>query len=249
MLSDAGAVAIELLHSASLVHDDLPCFDAAEWRRSHQTVHRQFGEAIAILAGDGLIISAFEQLTPLGSAFPREVVQIIAAISRAVGVHSGLIAGQAVETEPTVEIERYHRHKTAALFEAAAEVGAIASGQDAADWKALGLLVGRAYQIADDLVDVVGDRLSSGKEIDQDVTLGRPNIALQIGVERSVELLKECIIEGLSMVSSEQVELRQFIARTPLRHVPQAVRNGLLAEIDRVIRSSRGERWLMDISS
>src|SRR5271165_1636116 len=117
-LSGAAAAAIELLHCASLVHDDLPCFDDAATRRGRTSVHRAFGEPLAVLTGDALIVLAFQSLGRF-SHQPQRLAQLLLTVSRSVGVPFGIVAGQAWECEPHVDISQYHRSKTGALFAAA----------------------------------------------------------------------------------------------------------------------------------
>ena len=110
-IADIAAASIELLHCASLVHDDLPCFDAADTRRGLPTVHRVYGEPLAVLAGDGLIVLAFENLGRLSFA-PQRMSALLSIVARAVGAPGGIVAGQAWECEPKVDLAHYHRAKT-----------------------------------------------------------------------------------------------------------------------------------------
>ncbi|MGE5183229.1 MAG: polyprenyl synthetase family protein [Acidobacteriota bacterium] len=149
------AAAIEMLHAYTLVHDDLPAMDDDDERRGRPTVHRAFGEAIAILAGDGLLTAAFGALAELG---PR-AGEAVAVLARRAGAGE-LLAGQAIDltAPPTTlaEIERMHAAKTGALFAASAELGAIAAGAPAATCAAharYGLAIGIAFQHADDRDD------------------------------------------------------------------------------------------------
>jgi geranylgeranyl pyrophosphate synthase len=152
------ATALELVHAYTLVHDDLPAMDDDDERRGRPTVHIAFGEAIAILAGDGLLTQAFETLAELG---PRAGAAV-AVLARRAGARE-LLAGQAIDLTATraelstlAAIERLHAAKTGALFAAAAELGAIAAGADAATCAALGrygLAIGVAFQHADDRDD------------------------------------------------------------------------------------------------
>ena len=103
-LADAAAAAIELLHCASLVHDDLPCFDDAATRRGKPSVHRAFGEPLAVLAGDALIVLAFETLARAPRAAPQRLAPLLLIVGRAVGVPGGIVAGQAWECEPQVDL-------------------------------------------------------------------------------------------------------------------------------------------------
>ncbi len=149
------ACAIEMLHAYTLVHDDLPAMDDDDERRGRPTVHVAFGDAIAILAGDGLLTAAFGALAELGSRAPAAV----AVLARRAGA-SELLAGQAIDlTRPPTtlaEIERLHAAKTGALFAASAELGAIAAGATdavASSLGAYGLAIGIAFQHADDRDD------------------------------------------------------------------------------------------------
>lgn len=178
-LTYAAAAAVELLHCASLVHDDLPCFDDASERRGRPSVHAAFGEATAVLVGDGLIVHAFETLARALAARPGSSVAPLLVVSQAAGARAGLVAGQAWELEPTADVGRYHRAKTASLFEAAAVLGAMTAGRpvDPEPFRALGAAFGVAYQIADDVADRLGDAATLGKPTGKDLELGRPTAA------------------------------------------------------------------------
>jgi geranylgeranyl diphosphate synthase type II len=193
-LSDAAATALELLHCASLVQDDLPAFDDAAERRERPALHQVFGEATAILAADALIIGAFEILARYAAVDPERARHLTLTITRGVGTPHGAVAGQAWEGEPEIDLERYHRAKTAALFESATAAGAIAVGHDPDPWRVVGTWLGRAYQVADDLAD----EASIGRG--SDAALGRPNAAHQLGVSRSVSLLEQYITNALDAV-------------------------------------------------
>ena len=182
-LAEGAATAIELVHCASLVHDDLPCFDDAPTRRGQPSVHAAYGEATAVLAGDALIVLAFETLARRGEHAPGQVVALVRTLARYVGGAHGIIAGQAWEVESSVPLAAYHRAKTASLFEAAVVSGAVAAGHDGAAWRALGERLGMAYQVADDLADAVGLASDLGKPVGRDGELGRPSAARELGVE------------------------------------------------------------------
>ena len=202
-LSDAAASAIELLHCASLVHDDLPCFDDAATRRGKPSVHRAFGERIAVLAGDALIVLAFQTLGHAAARSPQRLAPLLATIASGVGMPLGIVAGQAWECEPRVALRDYQRAKTGALFAAATAAGALAAGVEAAPWRAFGDCLGEAYQVADDIRDVAADPELLGKPMGQDLALGRPSVATEQGlsgairhfeqlVERAIEAIPEC---------------------------------------------------------
>jgi geranylgeranyl diphosphate synthase type II len=195
-LADAAAAAVELLHCASLVHDDLPCFDDAPLRRGQPSVHHAFGEPLAVLAGDQLIVLAFETLARGAEACPARLPKVLEAVARGVGMPWGIIAGQAWESEARIPVATYRRAKTGALFEAAAAAGALAAGANAAAWRVFGARVGEAYQIADDIQDLVGSAASLGKPVGRDAALGRPNTATQLGLHGSARLLEQLVREA-----------------------------------------------------
>lgn len=200
MLVDAAAAAIELLHCASLVHDDLPCFDDAGFRRGKPAVHRAFGEPVALLAGDALILLAFQTLARGSLDTPRLLAPLLQIVSRAVGMPSGIIAGQAWECEPSVDLSHYQRAKTGALFAAATQAGAAAVGAEAEPWRRLGELLGEAYQVADDIRDVAADPRELGKPTGQDIALGRPSAALQLGLDGALSRLDDLVVEAVHTI-------------------------------------------------
>lgn len=192
------AAALELLHCASLVHDDLPCFDDADLRRGRPSVHAAFGEALAVLTGDGLITGAFELLAQ-PEVEPRHLPQLLACIAKSVGASRGIVAGQAWECEPRVGLGHYHQAKTGALFEAAARAGAIACGDADEPWARFGAYIGEAYQVADDLHDTLGAQ-DLGKPPGQDGVHGRPNAVLQLGLAGALERLEQLLDRALDAV-------------------------------------------------
>lgn len=223
-LADAAAVAIELMHCASLVHDDLPCFDDATLRRGRPSVHAAFGERLAVLAGDALIVLAFQSLGLSGARSPTRMCRLIATVARGVGMPFGIVAGQAWECEPRVALTDYQRAKTGALFAAATAAGAEAAGADGDTWRALGEWLGEAYQVADDLRDVLADPAVLGKPTGRDVALGRPSSASEQGVLGAIEhfdRLVACAIEAVPP-SRGAPALRQLVRAEAERLVPRA---------------------------
>lgn len=190
-LSGAAAAAVELLHCASLVHDDMPCFDDAETRRGRPSVHRAFGEPLALLAGDALIVLAFQALARAATTAPERLPAVMMAVGDGVGVPFGIVAGQAWECEPRADLSEYQRQKTGALFAAAAMAGAAAAGREAEPWRALGEQLGEAYQVADDLRDAVSDEAEIGKPVGRDAALGRPSAVRSFGVDGAVARLRD----------------------------------------------------------
>ena len=193
--ADAAAAAVELLHCASLVHDDLPCFDNADTRRGKASVHVEFGEPLAVLTGDALIVLAFDTIARGASQSPGRMASLISIVSAAVGAPRGIVAGQAWECEPSAPLSEYQRAKTGALFVGSTQAGAAASGFDPAPWRVLGDKIGEAYQVADDLRDVLCDAVELGKPIGQDATRRRPNAAALLGIGGAKARLVE-LVEG-----------------------------------------------------
>lgn len=194
------AAAVELVHCASLVQDDLPCFDDAATRRGLPSCHVVYGKATAILVGDALLTLAFETLSNAPLRRAQTAFRLVAVLAGAAGSSNGIIGGQALELEPhAVEIGHYHRQKTAALFRAAAAGAAICCGaeSDVPRWARLGELLGCALQLRDDLDDVEGAPGALGKPIGRDAALGRPNAALQSGLE-SARAMRAAILDGIA---------------------------------------------------
>ncbi len=216
-LVDAAAAAIELLHCASLVHDDLPAFDDADLRRGAPTVHRRFGEPLAILAGDALIVAAFDTVASAGpSSRMRAVMMTIARGA------TGAIRGQSMECEDGADVGSYHRLKTGALFEAAAVAGAFAGGGDGERWRALGALIGEAYQIADDLADCGPPSMMLGKDTRRDAALGRPNAALELGRAAAQRRLEELLARAERAIppSERAADVRKLVRAIAARLLP-----------------------------
>lgn len=200
------AAAIELLHCASLVHDDLPCFDDASIRRGRPSVHAAFGEELAVLAGDGLIVLAFETIAS-ARVSPSIVPRLIRCVARGVGASGGIVAGQAWESEPNVGLQTYHGAKTGALFEAAARAGALLAATNGSwskddSWAQFGARLGQAYQVADDLRDTLEDEASLGKPVGQDMAHDRPNACVTFGIEGAIERLRSLLDHALAAMPS-----------------------------------------------
>jgi geranylgeranyl diphosphate synthase type II len=185
-LTNAAAVALELMHCASLVHDDMPAFDNADVRRGRPTVHKAFSEPLALLSGDGLIVMAYQVLLQAGRQHPERLIMLMDNLSRGVGLPGGIVAGQAWECETAADLAQYQRSKTGALFVSATCAGAIASGRACEPWAPLGAFLGEAYQVADDIRDVMGDIASLGKPAGQDTLNDRPSSAQAMGLEGAI---------------------------------------------------------------
>lgn len=199
-LAEAAGASIEFLHCASLVHDDLPCFDDASIRRGRPTVHVEFGEELAVLTGDALIVAAFQILGATPEREPGQLARMLGIMSGAVGAVRGIVAGQAWESEPVPDLRQYHRSKTAALFEAATSAGAVAGGGDEDAWRKVGALIGEAYQTADDIGDVVGDPASLGKPVGQDAMLERPSAVVEYGLHGARERMRALVEQTIDAI-------------------------------------------------
>lgn len=193
-LAEAPAAALELVHTYSLVHDDLPCMDDDDFRRGKPSNHRVYGEALAVLAGDGLLTRAFAVLAAAKEIPAAACVEMVATLAEAAG-SAGMVGGQALDVAaegageidlPTLQF--IHTHKTGALFGASCRLGALAGGGDAEAVHRLGRLgekMGHAFQIADDLLDETGHAEALGKASGRDRARGKATYPRILGVEES----------------------------------------------------------------
>ena len=219
---DHAAAAVELMHCASLVHDDLPCFDDADTRRGRASVHALYGEEIAVLVGDGLIVEAFATTARGCEARMERLAGLIANLGDATGARSGIVAGQAWESENVVEVDTYHCAKTGSLFVGAVSAGALAVGSDPSPWRPLALYIGQAYQLADDLLDAVGQAAQAGKPTGQDDRHGRPNAVDAYGVDGTLRRLRATVNAAVEAIPPCQgaTMLKRLIAAQAQRLVP-----------------------------
>ena len=222
-VSDAAASAIELLHCASLVHDDLPCFDDAATRRGRPSVHAAFGQPLAVLAGDALIVLAFQTLAQGVAAAPARLGPLMMTIGLSVGVPCGIVAGQAWECEDSVDLAEYQREKTGALFAAATVAGAASAGAEAAPWRTLGAWLGEAFQVADDILDSTASAEKVGKPVGQDVAHDRPNAVRELGLSGAIGRLEDLAARAVSAVPRcpGQSALQRHIRTETMRLLPQ----------------------------
>lgn len=190
----AGA-AIEMLHTFSLIHDDLPCMDDDDFRRGKPTAHKAFNEALAVLGGDALCIYAFEVLTRTGR------IDVIHEISRALGT-SGMIGGQVVDIESEgkpvdkATVEYIHNNKTAALIRASVTTGAMLASASQANLKQLssyGNYIGLAFQVVDDILDEESTTETLGKDVGSDREKGKATFPAVCGIEDSKKYAKELV--------------------------------------------------------
>ncbi len=194
------ACSLEMIHTYSLIHDDLPALDNDDFRRGKPTCHKVYGEAMAILAGDALFTLAIQTLTTIQFAEPGRVVSLIRELSFASGTVDGMIGGQVTDIEgerqhPTAELlDSIHRAKTGALLRASVRMGGIAAGGDAQQIEALsnyGEHVGLAFQIVDDILDVEESSEALGKTAGKDAAQGKITFPAVYGLERSREMASE----------------------------------------------------------
>jgi geranylgeranyl diphosphate synthase type II len=221
-VSEAAATALELIHCASLVHDDLPCFDDADTRRSKPSVHKAFSEPLAVLTGDSLIVLAFEVLARATATDPQRGAALLMALAQRTGMPGGICAGQGWESEATVDLAAYHRSKTGALFIAATEMGAISAGHDPENWRDLGALIGEAFQVADDLRDAVLDADTLGKPAGQDALHDRPNAVAELGVEGASKRLSDILAGAIASIPScpGEAQLARMVRAQAAQIVP-----------------------------
>ena len=224
-LTDAVAASIELLHCASLVHDDLPCFDNAALRRGKPSVHSAFGESQAVLVGDAMIVMAFEMMARASALVPQRLPGLIMTIARSTGMPNGIIAGQGWESEPNISLSTYHKAKTGSLFAAATICGALAAGAEPDRWRMLGERLGEAYQVADDIHDLMSKAEDIGKPAGQDTALGRPSATSELGYQGAVDRLQVLLSEAVASIPQcpGAGELRGIIMAASKAFVPKGV--------------------------
>ena len=227
-LTNAAAVALEFMHCASLVHDDMPAFDNADTRRGQPTVHKAFSEPLALLAGDGLIVMAYRVLLEAGAAHPERLIRLMDNMTTGVGLPNGIVAGQAWECESSADLGQYQRAKTGALFVSATCAGALSCGHEPEPWAPLGSHLGEAYQVADDIRDVIADAASLGKPVGQDVLLARPSSAQALGLDGAIAHFDHLIEQAAASIPfcSCRDMLRQLVQVEAERLVPKALCEG-----------------------
>ena len=222
-VTDAAAAAVELLHCASLVHDDMPCFDDAAVRRGRASVHAAYGAPLALLCGDALIVLAFETIAMEAVAAPARMARLTTTVARSVGMPLGIVAGQAWEMEDRVDIAAYHRAKTGSLFVGAAMAGAVAAGADPNPWRHFGDRLGEAYQMADDLRDAVADAADIGKPVGQDAAHHRPNMVAEFGTGEVLRRLQGLVAGAVAAIPAcpRADELEALVRSEAKRLVPK----------------------------
>jgi geranylgeranyl diphosphate synthase type II len=223
-LADAAAASLELIHCASLVHDDLPCFDDAPIRRGKPTVHLAYSEPLAVLTGDSLIILGFDLIARAAGDAPLRALELVRLLGRQSGMPFGICAGQGWESEAKVDLSAYHQAKTGALFIAATQMGAVAAGQDAEPWFELGARIGEAFQVADDLRDTLYDEAALGKPAGQDAAHARPSAVAEYGVQGAIRRLSDILGGAIASIPScpGEAMLADLVRRTAERMTPVA---------------------------
>lgn len=221
------AAAVEMVHTYSLIHDDLPAMDDDDLRRGKATCHKAFDDATAILAGDGLLTSAFGQIVT--AKLPADtLVQAVEALSFGAG-EQGMVAGQALEfatasQDPitVTQLEEVQSLKTGALLVTACELGAIAAGasrEDREKVKQYGAALGRGFQIRDDILDAVGEETRLGKPVGSDEKMGKPTFYTVLGEEKAQKEVQRWTGEGVAALEglNEPEFLKELIQWLSLR--------------------------------
>ncbi|OXM17546.1 polyprenyl synthetase family protein [Paenibacillus herberti] len=200
------ACAVELIHTYSLIHDDLPAMDNDDFRRGKPTNHRVFGEAMAILSGDALLTHAFQLAASARhyGASPVDVLDIVEDLARLSGA-AGMVGGQAADMQgeqgitTLAELEYIHEHKTSDLIVFSVRAGARLGGADAetlAKLTTFGRKIGLAFQIQDDILDLIGDEKKLGKKTNSDTVAGKVTYPYLIGMEESRRLMEKLTEEA-----------------------------------------------------
>ncbi len=214
------AVALEMIHAYSLIHDDLPCMDDDDLRRGRPTNHKVYGEAVAVLSGDALLTEAFRLMSCMelyNKVSPGNILRAISTVAHMAG-YQGMVAGQAVDIlyegkEADLPIVEFiHRHKTGAMIKGALMSGAIlAGGNDniLKKFEQYGEKIGLAFQIVDDILDIIGETEVLGKEVGSDIKAKKLTYPEIIGLHASQDIAKVLISEAKAL-AREMGELDYF---------------------------------------
>lgn len=218
--TDLVASAVELIHAYSLIHDDLPAMDDDDLRRGKPTCHIAYGEATAILAGDALQSMAFQQLTELDQISEGIALKLIACLASAAGTH-GMVYGQAIDIAAVDQqltlnqLEQMHHKKTGAMIEASITMGAMATGKASHEQlealTAYGEAIGLAFQVQDDILDVIGDTQVLGKQQGADEALNKPTYTALLGLDGAREKAAQLhlkAVESLAIFDRSADQLR-----------------------------------------
>lgn len=192
------ACAVEMVHTYSLIHDDLPCMDDDDYRRGRLTCHKVYGEDLATLAGDALLTAAFETLSGMEEA-PDRLLRCVSILSRRAGEH-GMVAGQILDlagektTLTEQQLRQVHLHKTGDLIRAACQMGVVLGGGTEAQVKQAGefaTALGMAFQIRDDMLDEIGSQEELGKPVGSDESNGKSTFVTLFGLEMCQALVEQ----------------------------------------------------------
>lgn len=218
------AVAIEMIHTYSLIHDDLPALDNDDLRRGRKTNHIVYGEDMAILAGDALLNYAFEVMlsSSLGKSNPEKYLRAINEIAKSSGIY-GMIGGQVVDVQseneqiPKEKLDYIHNNKTAAIIIGCMRAGAIigdANEEQIDEITKYAKNIGLSFQIVDDILDIVGDEVKLGKKVGSDINNNKSTYPSLLGLEKSKEIANELISEAKKRIEklSENVEFLNGLA-------------------------------------
>jgi len=214
--------AIEFIHTYSLIHDDLPALDNDDLRRGKPTSHKKFGEATAILAGDGLLTLAFETIAA-APVLPERRVAMVTEIATAAGTVKGMVGGQVVDLESEGKqvgpemLEYIHQSKTAALIRASVTSGALCAGaplDDVARLRRFGETIGWAFQVTDDILDVEESSAALGKTAGKDIAQQKATYPAVFGLERSHKIAEELSAKAIAELQAygERAERLRTIA-------------------------------------
>lgn len=226
---ERAACALELVHTYSLIHDDLPALDNDDFRRGRPTCHKVFGEAMAILAGDALLTLAFQVLSDLGDVPGERRIRMVTELATGAGTVNGMIGGQVADLEAEGKpvdanhLDYIHRSKTGALIRASVRIGAIYAGADRAQFEALskyGTHIGLAFQIVDDILDVVGSTETLGKTAGKDAAQQKATFPALYGLEASrdqANLHLAEAVQALRPIGEPSVRLREIAGRIVTR--------------------------------
>lgn len=202
------ACGLEMIHTYSLIHDDLPAMDNDDFRRGRPTNHRVFGEGMAILAGDGLLTQAFATVLEQPGVEPQVLIQVAREIAHAAGP-TGMVGGQAIDLKAAGQFPSpdvmvlMHRLKTGALFQAAVRSGALLAGGSAEDVVCLGRFAeqfGLAFQITDDILDVTGNEAALGKPVGSDERNLKATYVTVYSLPAAREMAQEAVAESLRAI-------------------------------------------------
>lgn len=212
------ACGLEMIHTYSLIHDDLPCMDNDDYRRGRLTNHKVYGQDVATLAGDALLTAAFRYLTELQAPAER-VVRCVALLSQAAG-ETGMVAGQILDLEgekrplSREELEQVHRHKTGDMIRGACQMGAVLGGGSEKEIAAAGAFayaLGMAFQIRDDMLDEIGSQAELGKPIGSDQENHKSTFVTLLGLEACQDLVEQETARAVAALENGDFQDTSFI--------------------------------------